>query len=102
MEKLRDIWENRENQVEEKMKANLYTRDGEVKPGIELNIDKEKINSIIEGKISNGIKNFFIGMREAFKNEDVNKINILLDGNSCKHPFVTKKFKEYILGSEKI
>ena len=97
MEKLRPIWEKSEveNNNEPKLKVSLYNKSGKLKSGIELEIDQEELQKIIENKIERGIKNFFIAMKRAMKNEDVNKLNIFLAGNSCKHPKVMELFEKH-------
>ena len=96
-EKLRGIWENSEEKLDEdSLKINLYNRSGKLELGINLNIDIENLKIIIEEKIEKGVKNFFNSMEKAFRNEEVNNLNILLAGNSCKHPYVKKAFENEI------
>ena len=100
MEKLRGIWENTEPNIEEKIKLNLFNKNGEPLTGIEINLDVEKIKNKIYSKIEGGIRNFFIAMEKAFKNDEYDKIYILLAGNSCKHPLVKEIFEKYIQEKE--
>ena len=100
MEKLRGIWENTETNIEEKIKLNLFNKKGEPLTGIEINLDIEKIKNKIYSKIEGGIRNFFIAMEKAFKNDEYDKIYILLAGNSCKHPLVKEIFEKYIQEKE--
>ena len=100
MEKLRGIWENTEPNIEEKIKLNLFNKNGEPLTGIEINLDIEKIKNKIYSKIEGGIRNFFIAMEKAFKNDEYDKIYILLAGNSCKHPLVKEIFEKYIQEKE--
>ena len=97
MEKLRPIWENSQdsNFQEEKIKVNLYAKDGSAKNGVEIAIPYEKLEGFIEAKIERGIENFFIALKKAMKNETVKKINIFLAGNSCKHPKVMELFEKH-------
>lgn len=95
MEKLRGIWEQTE-QLENRIKINLFSKNGEMLTGEELVVEIEELNKVIWDKIDGGIKNFFIAMEKAFENEDCDKIYILLAGNSCKHPIVKIIFQEYI------
>ena len=99
-EKLRGIWENTESNIEEKIKLNLFNKDGELLTGIEINLDIEKIKNKIYSKIEGGIRNFFIAMEKAFKNDEYDKLYILLAGNSCKHPLVKEIFEKYIQEKE--
>ena len=100
MEKLRGIWENTETNIEEKIKLNLFNKNGEPLTGIEINLDVEKIKNKIYSKIEGGIRNFFIAMEKAFKNDEYDKLYILLAGNSCKHPLVKEIFEKYIQEKE--
>ncbi|WP_293960070.1 hypothetical protein [uncultured Fusobacterium sp.] len=100
MEKLRGIWENTEPNIEEKIKLNLFNKNGEPLTGIEINLDIEKIKNKIYSKIEGGIRNFFIAMEKAFKNDEYDKIYILLAGNSCKHTLVKEIFEKYIQEKE--
>ena len=97
MEKLRPFWEtSTETSVEDgKLKVNLYSKDGSAETGIELTISKEKIEKFIENKIEKGVKNFFMAMKKAMKDENITKINIFLAGNSCKHPKVMDLFEKH-------
>ena len=96
-EKLRGIWENSEDKInEDSLKINLFNKKSIPEIGVSLKLDLDKINDIIETKISEGVNNFFNSMERAFRNEDVEKINIFLAGNSCKHNFVKKAFEKEI------
>ena len=96
-EKLRKYWEVSEKiEKIEKLKINLFNKSGVLKEGFEIDIDLDMIENIIKSKIENGIENFFYALKQAFKNEEYNKIYILLAGNSCKHPLVIKIFNEKI------
>ena len=58
-----------------------------------------KWNKLIEERIEKGIKNFFESLRRAFARSEsskVNKINILLAGNSSKSPVVMNLFNKWI------
>ena len=96
MEKLRGIWEGTEEITEPKIKLNLFDKSGEPLAGFELSINVENLKNIISNKIEGGIKNFFIAMEKAFKNDEPKKIYILLAGNSSKHPLVKTLFENYI------
>ena len=96
MEKLRGIWEGTEEISEPKIKLNLFDKSGEPLAGFELSINVENLKNIISNKIEGGIKNFFIAMEKAFKNDETKKIYILLAGNSSKHPLVKTLFENYI------
>ena len=96
-EKLRGIWENSEDKInEDSLKINLFNKKSIPEIGVSLKLDLDKINDIIETKISEGVNNFFNSMERAFRNEDVEKLNIFLAGNSCKHNFVKKAFEKEI------
>ena len=98
MEKLRGLWEGSkdENYSEPVIKLNLFNKNGEQKTGIELKLEKDYLEEVIAKKIKGGVDNFFIAMERAFKNEEYDKLYILLAGNSCKQPLVMKSFEEAI------
>ena len=95
-EKLRDIWEEKTDGRVDETKINLFNADGVSENGIELNINEEKLKNLIKDKIEKGIKNFFIKLEDAFKDEDVKKVHIFLAGNSCRHSFVNEIFEKYV------
>ena len=96
MEKLRGLWEETENIEEPKIKLNLFDKSENMITGFELSINVENLKNIIHNKIEGGIKNFFIAMEKAFKNDEPEKIYILLAGNSSKHSLVKSIFENYI------
>ena len=98
MEKLRGLWEgNKEiDYSEPAIKLNLFDKNGKLKEGIKVEFDKTELEDRIAKKIKGGVTNFFIAMERAFKNEEYDKLYILLAGNSCKHPLVMKSFEEAI------
>lgn len=94
IDRLRVIWEKSGN-LKDKENVNQFNKNREY-ISIQLNIDEEKLNKIIYSKIEGGVKNFFIAMEKAFKNDEYDKVYVLLAGNSCKHPFVKEIFEKYI------
>ena len=94
-EKLRDIWEEKSTERIDNLSINLFNADGVLETGIDLKVNEEELKNLIKDKIEKGIKNFFIKLEDAFKDEDAKEINIFLAGNSCKHPFVNEIFAEY-------
>ena len=98
MEKLRPIWENREEneKLDNKISVNLYMKNQEIKNGVELSINREELEKKIRDRIAEGVRNFFISMKEAMRNEEVDRLNIFLGGNSSKHPEVMKQFLDEI------
>ena len=95
-EKLRDIWEEKETERIDNVLVNLFNADGSLETGIDLKINEEELKALIKDKIEKGIKNFFIKMEDAFKDEDVKKVHIFLAGNSCRHSFVNEIFEKYV------
>ena len=95
-EKLRDIWEEKETERIDSVPVNLFNADGSLETGIDLKINEEELKALIKDKIEKGIKNFFIKMEDAFKDEDVKKVHIFLAGNSCRHSFVNEIFEKYV------
>ena len=95
-EKLRDIWEEKTTERIDNVLVNLFNADASLETGIDLKINEEELKNLIKDKIEKGIKNFFIKMEDAFKDEDVKKVHIFLAGNSCKHSFVNEIFEKYV------
>ncbi|PGH20036.1 hypothetical protein RN96_12395 [Fusobacterium polymorphum] len=95
-EGLRNIWEEKTDGRIDEIKINLFNADGVSENGIELNVNEEELKNLIKDKIEKGIKNFFIKLEDAFKDEDVKKVHIFLAGNSCRHSFVNEIFEKYV------
>ena len=95
-EKLRDIWEEKTDGRIDEIKINLFNAGGVSENGIELNVNEEELKNLIKDKIEKGIKNFFIKLEDAFKDEDIKKVHIFLAGNSCRHSFVNEIFERYV------
>lgn len=104
MEILRHLWEQSEGYQERfetsLIKVNLFDTFGLQQMNIELKVDKEHLEAILRARIEKGVKNFFIGLMEAFQlpynTKFIDKINILLAGNSSKSPILKEVFAEYI------
>ena len=95
-EKLRSIWEEKNTERIDEVKINLFNADGSLETGVDLKIDEEELKALIKDKIEKGIKNFFIKLEDAFKDENVKKVHIFLAGNSCRHSFVNEIFEKYV------
>ena len=95
-EKLRSIWEEKNTERIDGVKINLFNADGNLETGVDLKIDEEELKALIKDKIEKGIKNFFIKLEDAFKDENVKKVHIFLAGNSCRHSFVNEIFEKYV------
>ncbi|MDM5332962.1 biotin/lipoyl-containing protein [Ureibacillus composti] len=103
VEKIRPLWEKHEG-YEEKfergmIRVDLFDKSGHAKLNVELLIDQDEMEQIIEKRIEKGIKNFFESLRRAFaqtESSKINKINILLAGNSGKSPVVMNLFNKWI------
>jgi len=102
---IRGFWEREEIEegyFEEELEVDLYDNDGNLLQGIQLVVDEEKLLSILRERIKKGVDNFFEALREAFLHTskeislDVDKIHILLAGNSSKSPIVKELFEEKI------
>ncbi|MCQ2361517.1 MAG: hypothetical protein MJ048_00580 [Acidaminococcaceae bacterium] len=86
-----DVYENKQNE-----NADNKNDDDE-----SINVDVTKLKELIKSRIERTVKDFFIRLEEAFKNEfsDNNQkaeIHIFLAGNSCKSPFVKELFDKYV------
>ncbi|MCI2255256.1 hypothetical protein L2D08_12850 [Domibacillus sp. PGB-M46] len=103
VEKLRPLWE-KHDQYEEKfekgmIRADLFDKTGQAKLNVELLVDQNELEQLIEERIEKGIKNFFESLRRAFARPEigkVDKVNILLAGNSCKSPVVMNLFNKWM------
>ncbi|OAH52820.1 MULTISPECIES: biotin/lipoyl-containing protein [Bacillaceae] len=103
VEELRPLWERHEGYEEhfEKgmIRVDLFDKAGQSKPNVELLVDKEEMEQVIMKRIEKGIKNFFDSLRRAFDRSEtskINKVNILLAGNSSKSPVVIDLFNRFI------
>ena len=103
MEKLRPLWERKDNYKEEYSKGiiatNMFDKNGNIVTNFQLKIDEKELEDILRERIEKGVRNFFESLRMAFDNEkisDVKKINIFLAGNSSKSDIVREMFEEYI------
>ena len=131
MEKLRPFWEDPDS-AEVKdiidrgyIEVDLFDESGYMKSRVHLNITHESpeadsviddddlyanfwLFKILDQRIENGIKNFFIAMRLAFENvpnreknkipllAEITEMSIFLAGNSCRSKRVTAIFERYI------
>ncbi|MCK1986228.1 MULTISPECIES: biotin/lipoyl-containing protein [Peribacillus] len=103
VEKLRPLWERHERYEEQigkgMIRADLFDKGGHAKLNVELLIDQDEMEQLIEERIEKGIKNFFESLRRAFARSEhskINKVNILLAGNSSKSPVVMNLFNKWI------
>lgn len=105
VEKLRPFWERHQGYEKDFeqgiVKVSLYNSQGDLKPNFELVVDPKTLDKIIYERIDKGVRNFFLGLAEAFNlpydTHKINHVNILLAGNSCKSPVVKELFTKYIL-----
>ena len=119
-EKLRPIWEQPEDinamnidvQAEEDKdmgndaQSIVLFKDNET-VSVSININKNKLQSMLKERIKRGVNNFFVKMWDSFKGKGVfkgkdnfGKIDSLLAGNSCKSPIVKELFEERIAQEE--
>lgn len=120
MEKLRPLWEEPESEAAKKLREGIITVDlfdenGTVFTGFQLYTrrtegeeDFEEIDpdSIIENRIEEGIRKFFLCLGEAMdlaansgetrRLEELTHFSIFLAGNSVKSKLVQKIFRQYI------
>ena len=113
MEKLRPIWENSESEESKKdleesgeIKVNLLHSDGTEEAAVGLKVSHEELYAILREKIDSGIKQFFTAFEVAFYNrqdKDMNmeKVYILLAGNSSKSHLLKELFEQHIQNYEK-
>lgn len=97
--------ENSDNDNDQiKFVLTLFDKEGKDNPNETLLFSLEKLNTIIETRIREGVNNFFLALLLSYQNEKVKKpatVNILLAGNSCKSPVVRKVFEEAIAEQER-
>jgi len=102
MEALRPYWERKddyENMFEDNItKVTLFTKEGDARVNYELVVDTDSLDEILRARINKGVYNFFEGLRAAFQmpDEDLQRIDIFLAGNSSRSPLVTELFEAYI------
>ena len=97
-----EIDETENDQI--KFVLTLFDRDGKDNPNETLYFSQEKLDSIIESRIREGVNNFFSALLLSYQNDKVKKpttVNILLAGNSCKSPVVKRVFEEAIADQER-
>lgn len=101
-ERLRPIWENTEEEVVDQsgcIKVNLFRNDGSEAAGLSLSADKDELNQLIYRRIEKGIESFFTSLITAYGNQklsQIEKIYIILAGNSSKSNYVEEIFNEKI------
>lgn len=107
-EKLRLFWEEPEEfarEREDRLKVTLLRKDGERLEGIELDYDEDRLKSIIEKMILDGINNFLNALTLIFKNNPlmngIESLTIFLAGNSSKNSVVQRLFNERLSEYEK-
>ena len=97
-----EIDETENDQI--KFVLTLFDRDGKDNPNETLYFSQEKLDSIIESRIREGVNNFFSALLLSYQNDKVKKpttVNILLAGNSCKSPVVKRVFEDVIADQER-
>ena len=85
------------------LKVQLFDKNGKPHPNVEIKTKQKHISDFFEGKIREGINNFFSALMLSYQNErakKATKVNILLAGNSCKSPLVKKVFEQEIKNYE--
>ncbi len=101
-EKLRPIWEHTDeysNFDESAVPFTLFSSErteGSYTVGVNLDVNVERLEECIEGRIRIGVENFLQSMYSAFEGKEIYPIHIFLAGNSCRSPVVKKIFDEFI------
>lgn len=105
-EKLRPIWEQTEEVGDEgedlsgDKQSMVFFKDNET-VSVSLNIDKQKLQTMLKERIKRGVNNFFVKLWDSFRGKEISdRIDILLAGNSCKSPMVKELFEERIAKEE--
>lgn len=104
MNALRPLWEESNNKgnamkIGNKLSVTLFNRDARAITNIELEIDPSRLKDLMKERISKGVSQFFVQLKQALRrygSSSLKKIHILLAGNSSKSPLVTQAFNEQI------
>ncbi|PKH07127.1 hypothetical protein [Moritella sp. Urea-trap-13] len=93
MSALRPLWETGElpkanNGV---IKLHLLKRDGD-NQSCDIEINKEELLTYLRNRIFEGVDNFYTAMKKAFTGEQIDKVHVLLAGNSSRSDIVTEIF----------
>ena len=89
--KLRPLWEKGELDGSAVLKISLLDRNGDKVP-CDFEIDVDTLGEYLEGRIQQGVHNFYRAMKTAFEGKNVDKIHVLLAGNSSQSEIVTWAF----------
>ena len=82
-----------------KISVNLFDETGNMQAGVSLDVSEQKLFELLQQRIENGVDNFFQGLKNCSENPELDgmdNMKILLAGNSCKSPLVSKIFEEKI------
>ena len=94
-EMLRPLWEEKSDY--EKMGTQpqniLLYRDTDI-ISVPIKIEVQKLREILKKHIDLGVRNFFVGLLQAFREKTVPIYHILMAGNSCKSSLVNESFQE--------
>lgn len=103
MEKLRAFWEKHTDYEKEFEKGilqvNLFNKSGELQLNYELSLDIDLLQQTLVRRIDKGVTNFFEALKLSFMNSEasnVEKVKILLAGNSSKSIIVKDLFNKHI------
>lgn len=101
-ERLRPIWEHTDEEVVDQSGAinvNLFRNDGTEAVGLSLITNRERVERLIYRRIEKGIESFFTSLKTAYGKHNlagIEKIYIILAGNSSKSQYVEGIFHEKI------
>lgn len=79
--------------------VDLFDKNGDLHPGMQLQLTGIDLIQILKNRIEKGIINFFESLKLTFLNaqhDDCDKVHIFLAGNSSKSPIVKLLFEEHI------
>lgn len=105
IEALRPFWEASFTEIGEftdsEIEVNLINDKGQKSVNFALELDYDRLKSVIQNRIEIGVVNFFEQLRLAFGNtgpalNDIDKVFIFLAGNSSKSEFVKSAFERAI------
>lgn len=104
-EKLRPLWERHEDYEKDfeigTIKVNLFDTKGNPLLNEELDVSQEELEQILRDRIELGVVNFFQSLVRAFNltnnTNSINKMHILLAGNSSKSAILYEVLDKYIM-----
>ena len=107
MEVLRPLWEEDDEKKElfdnGTIKVRLFSRKGEMKTGIDMQVNVEALKKLLHNRIQKGVQDFLYGLTATFNNSEyedalknIKKVHVFLAGNSSKSNILKEVFEAEI------